>query len=117
MKDKEIEVFEKKFGYKFMVILVVIDVLVVFVNKDNLIKGMSIEQVDVVFFFICMCGGNKDFKIWSDLGLIGDWGKCDIQLYGCNLVFGIYGYFKDEVLCKGDFKSIVNEQLGFVLVV
>ncbi|MGC1508774.1 phosphate ABC transporter substrate-binding protein PstS family protein [Ketobacter sp. MCCC 1A13808] len=117
MKDKEIEAFEKKFGYKPTAIPVAIDALAVFVNKDNPIKGMSIEQVDAVFSSTRTCGGNKDFKTWSDLGLTGDWGKRDIQLYGRNSVSGTYGYFKDEALCKGDFKSTVNEQPGSASVV
>lgn len=117
MKDNEIEAFEKKFGYKPTAVPVAIDALAVFVNKDNPIKGMSIEQVDAVFSSTRTCGGSKEFKTWGDLGLSGDWGKRDIQLYGRNSVSGTYGYFKEVALCKGDFKSSVNEQPGSASVV
>lgn len=40
-----------------------------------------------------------------------------IQLYGRNSVSGTYGYFKEHGLCKGDFKSNVNEQPGSASVV
>jgi len=40
-----------------------------------------------------------------------------IQLYGRNSVSGTYGFFKDEALCKGDFKNNVNEQPGSASVV
>jgi phosphate transport system substrate-binding protein len=38
-------------------------------------------------------------------------------LYGRNSVSGTYSYFKDDALCKGDFKSNVNEQPGSASVV
>ena len=51
MKDKELEAFEKKYGYKPTAVPVAIDALAVYVNKDNPVKGMSIVDVDAVFFF------------------------------------------------------------------
>ena len=117
MKDKEIEAFEKKFGYKPTAIPVAIDALAVFVNKDNPIKGMSLEQVDAVFSSTRTCGGAKDVKRWGDLGLTGPWATREVQMYGRNSVSGTYGYFKKVALCKGDFKSNVNEQPGSASVV
>jgi phosphate transport system substrate-binding protein len=117
MKDKEIEAFEKKFGYKPTAIPVAIDALAVFVNKDNPIKGMSIEQVDAVFSSTRTCGAAKDINKWGELGLTGPWAGRDVQLYGRNSVSGTYGYFKKVALCKGDFKSNVNEQPGSASVV
>ena len=38
-------------------------------------------------------------------------------MYGRNPASGTYGYFKDEALCKGDFKATVNEQPGSASVV
>lgn len=117
MKDKEIEAFEKKFGYKPTAIPVAIDALAVFVNKDNPIKGMSMDQVDAVFSSTRTCGGAKDITKWGDLGLADEWVGRDLQLYGRNSVSGTYGYFKEQALCKGDFKSNVNEQPGSASVV
>lgn len=117
MKDKEIEAFEKKFGYKPTAIPVAIDALAVFVNKDNPIKGMTMEEVDAIFSSTRTCGAAKDMTKWGDLGLSGDWAGRDLQLYGRNSVSGTYGYFKEHALCKGDFKSNVNEQPGSASVV
>lgn len=117
MKDQEIEAFEKKYGYKPTGIPVAIDALAVFVNKDNPIKGMTMEQVDAVFSSTRTCGGAKDITKWGDLGLTGPWANRDIQLFGRNSVSGTYGYFKEHALCKGDFKSNVNEQPGSASVV
>lgn len=117
MKDSEIQAFEEKYGYKPTAVPVAIDALAVFVHKDNPIKSLSIEQVDAIFSSTRLCGYDKDIKTWGDLGLTGEWASKPLQLFGRNSVSGTYGYFKEEALCKGDFKSNVNEQPGSASVV
>jgi len=117
MKDSEIQAFEEKYGYKPTAVPVAIDALAVFVHKDNPIKSLSIEQVDAIFSSTRLCGNDKDIKTWGDVGLTGEWAGKPMQLFGRNSVSGTYGYFKEEALCKGDFKSNVNEQPGSASVV
>jgi phosphate transport system substrate-binding protein len=117
MKDKEIESFEKRYGYKPTPVAVAIDALAVFAHKDNPIKGMSIDQVDAVFSSTRKCGAEQDISKWSDLGIGGSLADQSIQLFGRNSVSGTYGYFKEVGLCKGDFKNSVNEQPGSASVV
>lgn len=112
MKSEEIQAFEAKHGYKPTAVPVAIDVLAVYVNKDNPIKGLSIQQVDAIFSATRKCGGPKDITRWGDVGLTGGWVNRDFTLYSRNAVSGTYGYFKDEALCKGDFKATINEQPG-----
>jgi phosphate transport system substrate-binding protein len=116
MKDDEIEAFEDKNGYKPTAIPVAVDALAVMVNKDNPIKGLSMEQVDAIFSSTLKCGGSKEITTWGDAG-VEAWGAKSIQLYGRNSVSGTYGYFKEHALCKGDFKNNVNEQPGSASVV
>jgi len=117
MKDKEVEEFEKKFGYKPTAIAVAIDALAVFVHKDNPVEGLTIPQVDAIFSSTRTCGGAKNIDVWGDVGLGGSWTDREVQLYGRNSVSGTYGYFKGKALCKGDFKNTVNEQPGSASVV
>jgi phosphate transport system substrate-binding protein len=117
MKDKEVEAFEKKFGYKPTAVAVAIDALAVFVHKDNPIEGLTVPQVDAIFSSTRTCGHPGDIDKWGQLGLVGSWDGREIQLYGRNSVSGTYGYFKDKALCKGDFKNTVNEQPGSASVV
>ena len=117
MKDNEIQAFEEKYGYKPTEVPVAIDALAVFVHKDNPIESLDIEQVDAIFSSTRLCGGAQDVKTWGDLGLTGEWASKPIQLFGRNSVSGTYGYFKEEALCKGDFKPNVNEQPGSASVV
>jgi len=117
MKDKEVEAFEKKFGYKPTPIAVAIDALAVFVHKDNPIEGLTLPQVDAIFSSTRTCGYPNNIEKWGQLGLTDSWAQREIQLYGRNSVSGTYGYFKDKALCKGDFKNTVNEQPGSASVV
>ncbi len=117
MKDNEIQAFEEKYGYKPTAVPVAIDALAVFVHKDNPIKSLDIEQVDAIFSSTRLCGGEKDITTWGDVGLTGEWASKPIQLFGRNSVSGTYGYFKEEAMCKGDYKSNVNEQPGSASVV
>jgi phosphate transport system substrate-binding protein len=117
MKDEEIGAFEKKFGYKPTAIPVAIDALAVFVHKDNPIKGLSMQQVDAIFSSNRTCGAAGSIDNWGQAGLTGAWATRELQLFGRNSVSGTYGYFKEHALCKGDFKSSVNEQPGSASVV
>ena len=117
MKDKEEAAFEQKFGYKPTAIPVAIDALAVFVNKDNPIAGLTMKQVDAIFSSTRTCGYSEDITKWGQLGVTGQLGGQNLQLFGRNSVSGTYGYFKEHALCKGDFKNGVNEQPGSASVV
>jgi phosphate transport system substrate-binding protein len=116
MKDDEIAAFEDKYGYKPTAVPVAIDALAVMVNKDNPVQGLTIPQVDAIFSSTRKCGASSDIENWGDAG-VSAWKSKSIQLYGRNSVSGTYGYFKENALCKGDFKSNVNEQPGSASVV
>jgi phosphate transport system substrate-binding protein len=117
MKDKEVEEFEKKFGYKPTPIAVAIDALAVFVHKDNPVKGLTIPEIDAIFSSTRTCGAPADITTWGEAGLTDSWAAREIQLYGRNSVSGTYGYFKSKALCKGDYRNTVNEQPGSASVV
>lgn len=117
MTQGEIAAFENKHGYKPVEIGVAIDSLAVYVHKDNPIEGMTIPQVDAVFSATRRCGNDQNITLWGQLGMPGQWASRPIQLYGRNSVSGTYGYFKENALCKGDYKNTVNEQPGSASVV
>src|SRR5664279_4830862 len=66
MKSEESDKFEKRFGYKPTKVAVAIDTLAVFVNKNNPIKSLSMQQVDAIFSKGRKGGYPKDIKTWSD---------------------------------------------------
>ncbi|HKX46304.1 MAG TPA: phosphate ABC transporter substrate-binding protein [Planctomycetota bacterium] len=112
MKQQEIDDFEKQFGYKPVALKSSIDMLAVYVHKDNPIRGLTLEQVDAIFSKSRNGGHETDVVTWGDAGLTGDWADKPISLYGRNSASGTYGFFKDNALFKGDFKDTVKEQPG-----
>ena len=117
MKSKEVWAFEKKFGFKPTAIGVALDSLVVYVNKDNPLKEISLQEVDAIFSKNRRGGLPSNIATWGQLGLNGRWANRPISLYGRNSASGTYGYFKKKALFKGDYKDTVKEQPGSASVV
>lgn len=117
MKQKEIDDFEKQFGYKPTAVACAVDTLAVYVHKDNPLAKLSLQQVDAIFSKSRKGGAAKDVATWGDLGLTGDWADKPISLYGRNSASGTYGFFKEHALFNGDFKDTVKEQPGSSTVV
>jgi phosphate transport system substrate-binding protein len=116
MKSDEIDNFEKKYGYKPTPVKVAIDALAVYVNKDNPLQQLTLQEVDAIFSKGRACGG-KAVANWGQATVTGPWASQPISLYGRNSASGTYGFFKEHALCKGDFKDTVKEQPGSASVV
>jgi phosphate transport system substrate-binding protein len=116
MKDAEIADFKSAFGYEPVAVATSIDMLAVFVHKDNPITHLSLKQLDGIFSKT-HATGSSDLVTWGDLGLEGEWKDKPVSLYGRNSASGTYGYFKEHALAKGDFKDTVKEQPGSSTVV
>jgi phosphate transport system substrate-binding protein len=117
MKPTEEDSFESKWGYKPTQIKTAVDALGVFVNKDNPIKSLSLDEVDAIFSKARRRGERKSIATWSDAGLTGEWADKPISLYGRNSASGTYSFFKEHVLKTGDYKDEVKEQPGSASVV
>ncbi len=112
MKSDEVDKFEKKFGYKPTGLRTGIDALAIFVHKDAPISEISLEQAKAIFSV-----EGKDMT-WGDLGVKdASWASKPVSLYGRNSASGTYGYFKEHVLGKKDYKPTVKEQPGSSAVV
>ena len=117
MKAKEIDAFESKYGFKPTVIRTSLDALAVFVYKDNPLNCLSLQEVDAVFSKNRKRNFSTDITTWDQLGLGNEWTNKPLSIYGRNSASGTYGFFKDQVLDKGDYKDIVKEQPGSASVV
>jgi phosphate transport system substrate-binding protein len=116
MTAKEIDDFEKKYGYKPRLVAVAIDALAVYVSKDNPLKSLTMTQVDSIFSATRKRGG-QNITTWGQLGLTGEWANKPLSLYGRNSASGTYGFFKEIALKAGDYKGSVKEQPGSASVV
>lgn len=112
MKSSEVDAFEQRFGYKPTQLRTGIDALAVFINKDNPLNEISIQQLTEAFSV-----AGKDMT-WGDLGVNDPaWATRPVSLYGRNSASGTYGYFKDVALQGNDYKASVKEQPGSSAVV
>ncbi|MFO0870859.1 MAG: PstS family phosphate ABC transporter substrate-binding protein [Pirellulales bacterium] len=117
MKADELDAFEKKFGYKPLALPTSIDMLAVYVHKDNPLQSLTLAQVDAIFSATRKLGYRESITKWGQLGLTGEWADAPLSLYGRNSASGTYGYFKEHALGKGDFRDAVKEQPGSSAVV
>jgi phosphate transport system substrate-binding protein len=111
MKAKEIGDFKAKFGYEPTALRGGIDMLAVFVHKDNPINGLTFAQLDAIFSKNRKAG-YKEVRTWGDLGLKGEWADKPISVHGRNSASGTNAFFKEHVLRNGDYKAEVKEQPG-----
>lgn len=112
MKKQELEAYESKHGYKPTKIIVALDALAVYVNKDNPVESLSLPELDAIFSKTRKGGYPNDVETWGQLGMTGSLASRPISLYGRNSASGTYGFFKENALFKGDYKDAVKEQPG-----
>jgi phosphate transport system substrate-binding protein len=112
MKPAEQDAFEKRFGYKPVQLGTSIDMLAIYINKDNPLNGLSFPQLDAVFSSTRKLGYKEDITKWGQVGLTGEWANAPVSLYGRNSASGTYAYVKKNCLGEGDYKPSVKEQPG-----
>jgi phosphate transport system substrate-binding protein len=116
MRIEEYEPFEKKYGYHPVSFPVAVDALAVYVNKENPIECLTIDQLGEIFSKPQLFG-LTNVTTWGAAGLTGDWATHPISLFGRNSASGTYDVFAQEVLRGRDFKGEVKEQPGSAEVV
>lgn len=109
MDESEIAQFEKKYGYRPTPYAFAIDALAIYVNKDNPIEGLTLDQVDAVFSKTPRYS-YQNFTKWGQLDLLGDWTNVPINLYGRNSSTASHQFFKEHALHKDEFKTGLKEQ-------
>ncbi|ALV93219.1 MULTISPECIES: PstS family phosphate ABC transporter substrate-binding protein [Pantoea] len=118
MQIDERQLFTTRYGYPPLAVPVAMDALVVVVNQDNPLPDIDQPQLDALFSVTRLCGAHSVPQRWGDLGLNQDgWAKRSIQRFGRNSASGTWGFFKQQALCKGDFRADVAEFPGSAAVV
>ncbi|MDA5524021.1 PstS family phosphate ABC transporter substrate-binding protein [Yersinia kristensenii] len=117
MKAAEITAFTQRYGYPPLAVPVAVDALVVFVHRDNPLNKITLSQLDAVFSQNRLCGASHPIQRFGELGLKGPWAARALQRYSRNSASGTYGFFKQRVLCDGDFTNNINELPGSASVV
>jgi phosphate transport system substrate-binding protein len=103
MKKDEIAKFQAKFGHAPAQLIVGLDALAVYVNKNNPLKQLTLKQLDAVYSITRKRGGEQ-IKFWGQLGLDGDWREREIVLKGPSPAMGMHSVFREMALEGGDFR-------------
>lgn len=100
IKLKEIESCIRAFGKRPTEYKVALDGLSVYVNSDNPIKELTVDQLDAIF--------SGKIKNWSQLG----GANAPITLYSRENSSGTYEFFKEHVLKGKDFAASAQTMPG-----
>jgi phosphate transport system substrate-binding protein len=58
------------------------DAILILVNKENPVQGITLPQLDVLFGTKGLAGYKKPLATWGDLGATGSWASLKIMPYG-----------------------------------
>lgn len=108
MNAGELASFQAKFGYPPTRIVVAMDALAIYVNANNPIAKLGLEQVDAIFSRDRKAGYASPLDTWGDLGLTLEWATRHIQPYGRDENSGTRAFFQEHVLRRGEYKPIVK---------
>ena len=115
--DSEVKQFASERGYEPMAIPVAVDAVAVYVDKDNPLPGLTLDQVDAIFSTTLLRGHKGQIREWEQLGLTNGWDKAQIQLYGRGRKSGTHFFFQEHVLAGGEFAPTVHEEPGAASVI
>ena len=110
LTPEETKAFEAKYGYPALRIPLCVDATIVFVNRSNPIKKITMAELDAAFGTKRLGGAPKDAETWGDLGLRGEWSKRPITTYSRQKNTAICQLFREQVLLKGECKPNIAER-------
>jgi phosphate transport system substrate-binding protein len=125
LRPDDIRDFRAKFGYAPLSVPVsggsyrhfgALDALAFFVNKDNPLEQLSLDQIDAMYSSTRHRGG-KPIAKWGDLGLSGEWADKPIKLYGIKPWNGFEEFVRQRILSKGDKRGEWRDDIAFEKVV
>ena len=117
MNTQELAAFTARFGYPPTRVVVAMDALAVYVNANNPITQLGLEQVDAIFAKAPRGGFGHPVETWGELGLGQEWSTRAIQPYGRDENSGTRAFFQERVLKGGEYKDKVKTEFDqFALV-
>ncbi|VAX12760.1 Phosphate ABC transporter, periplasmic phosphate-binding protein PstS (TC 3.A.1.7.1) [hydrothermal vent metagenome] len=98
------EQFIQHYAYPPTLIPVAKDGVAVYVNNNNPLKRISLQQLDAIYSSNRRCGAAHALRNWKTLGLSGPIARAKITPFGLSVTSGAYYLFKQQALCGGDFR-------------
>lgn len=112
LSPEELKVFVSHHGNEPLEFPIAMDAVTIYVNAQNPIPGLTLQQIDAIFGSTRERGFPSDITTWGQLGLASGWEKSEIHLYGRNRTSGTREFFIETVLKGGELKEGVREQSG-----
>lgn len=112
LSPEERKIFASHHGNEPYEFPIAMDAVTIYVNTQNPIPGLTLEQVDAIFGDTRRRGATTDITTWGQVGLKEGWESRDIRLYGRNKNSGTREFFVETVLKGGELKNAVREQPG-----
>ena len=100
---EEVEAFKAKFNYPPKILTPSQELMAIFVNKENPIEGLTLEQIAGIF------AENSKIRTWGDVGVEGAWSGQPIILQGRRPTTGSTMYMQNIILRGQPFKQGMNE--------
>jgi len=110
LTSPEMQAFEAKHGYPPVRIPVCIDATIVFVNRSNPLKKISMAELDGIFGTKRLGGAPQEIVTWGDMGLRGEWRNRSITPLSREKNTAICQLFREQVLLKGEWKTTIIER-------
>jgi phosphate transport system substrate-binding protein len=111
LSEKERKGFAFNHGYEPLEIAIAMDAVAIYVNKENPITGLTLEQVDAIFSTTPQ-RGMQSLSTWGQAGLQDTWSQQPIHVYGREKDSGTRYFFEHMALLGGKLKSSVQEKAG-----
>jgi phosphate transport system substrate-binding protein len=112
LSEEERKDFQSRYGYEVTEIPIALDAVAIYVNRQNPLEGLTMEQVDAIFGKDRKRGLQEEISTWGQLGLKDEWAQQPIHLYGQDRNSGTRGFFISKVLQDGSFRANVLEERG-----
>ncbi len=112
LTESERNDFQSRYGYEVTEIPIALDAVTIYVNRQNPIEGLTMEQLDAIFGKDRKRGGQEEIATWGQLGLRDDWAQQPVHRYGQDKRSGTRAFFVQDVLQGGEFRVDVREESG-----
>jgi phosphate transport system substrate-binding protein len=97
--------FKARYGYEPTEVMVGPDALGFYVNKNNPVAGLNLEQLETIYSRTAP-GGKIDF--WGDVGVAGPLAHAPISRYCLSKRHGAHTLFRETVLKGAEYKFAVR---------
>jgi len=112
LTDGERKDFRSRYGYDVTEIPIALDAVAIYVNRQNPIEGLTLEQLDAIFGRDRKRGFSEEITMWGQVGLKDDWSQQPIHRYGQDKRSGTRTFFVHEALLSGELRADVREESG-----